>query len=421
MKCFINYPENCDFPIQNLPYGVFSTKSNLNKRIGVAIGDKILDLSLISHLFDGPVLRCRQDVFKESTLNSFMALGLEAWKEARLKLQYLLSDERSNLIKDVDLFSKAIVLQSDSTMHLPARIGDYSDFFNSLYHAVNCGKAFLGLKGDHLLPNWKRMPLAYHGRASSIVVSGTPITRPFGQFLGGDAAVSSFGPCQCMDFEVELAFFIGGPPTQLGERITMQETEKHIFGFVLLNDWSARDIQKWESTPLGPFNSKNVGTSISPWVVTTLALEPFIVDNFVQNPVPPNYLQHHDNCNYDIKLQVDLIPEDSGVKSTICKTNYKYQYWSHKQTLVQHTVGGCNVNPGDLMAIGTISGPTPDSYGSIIELTEGTKKPVKLVDGGERLVLEDGDTIILKGVCEGIGYNVGFGECVGKLLPSKPY
>ncbi|CAG9835375.1 unnamed protein product [Diabrotica balteata] len=417
MKCFLKYPKYCDFPIENLPYGVFTTPQKPTPRIGVAIADLILDLHEIAHLFTGPELRNHQIVFMEHTLNSLMALSPQAWKEARETIQSLLSEDNTILQNDVDLRKRAFVSQSEATMHLPARIGDYTDFYSSIHHATNVGIMFRS-RENALMPNWKHLPVGYHGRASSVVISGTSIHRPYGQTLVMDGTDPVFGPCKLMDFELEMAFFVGGS-NKLGEPIKMENAEDRIFGFVIMNDWSARDIQKWEYVPLGPFLAKNLGTSISPWVVTTLALEPFKTDNFPQDPKPLPYLRHTDKFNFDINLQVDLTPKGGNVSTTVCRSNYKYLYWTPKQQLVHHTITGCNLNPGDLMGSGTISGETSDSFGSMLELSWKGTKPVSLLDGSQRKFLQDGDTVTIKAVCEGHNFNIGFGTCVGTLLPAK--
>jgi fumarylacetoacetase len=417
MKCFIRYEKFCDFPIENLPYGVFSSKDDPTHRIGVAIGDQILDLKQIAHLFTGPELKNHQYVFKQETLNQFMGLTRAAWKEARSTLQSLLSVDNPLLQSNQELRTRAFVSQYDATMHLPAQIGDYTDFYSSIHHATNVGIMFRS-KENALMPNWKYLPVGYHGRASSVVVSGTPIRRPNGQTQPVEGTPPVFGKCKLMDFELEMAFFVGGACNNLGSPITIDGAEDHIFGFVLMNDWSARDIQKWEYIPLGPFTAKNLGTSISPWVVTTLALEPFKVDNFPQSPEPLHYLKHDDKFNFDINLQVDITPKGLNVSTTVCRSNYKYLYWTAKQQLAHHTITGCNVKPGDLMASGTISGETSDSFGSLLELSWKGTKPLTMLDGSQRKFLQDGDTVTIKGNCEGDSYNIGFGQCVGTLLPA---
>ncbi|XP_050301211.1 fumarylacetoacetase isoform X2 [Anthonomus grandis grandis] len=346
-----------------------------------------------------------------------MSLGLSEWKEARNRLQELLSEDVATLRDNTELRERAFILQSEAKMHLPAHIGDYTDFYSSIHHATNVGIMFRD-KNNALLPNWRHLPVGYHGRASSVVISGTPIHRPYGQTLPVEGAAPVFGPCKLMDFELEMAFFVGGS-NKLGEPISVQKAHEHIFGFVIMNDWSARDIQKWEYVPLGPFTAKNLGTSLSPWVVTTLALEPFIVDNYPQEPEPFPYLKHNDKFNFDISLEVDITPKDSNVSTTVCRSNFKHLYWTVKQQLAHHTVTGCNVNPGDLMASGTISGETSDSFGSLLELSWKGTKPIKLHDGTQRKFLQDGDTVTMKAFCEGEGYNVGFGVCTGQLLPAR--
>uniref|UniRef100_A0A023F8G7 Fumarylacetoacetase n=2 Tax=Triatoma infestans TaxID=30076 RepID=A0A023F8G7_TRIIF len=413
MNCVVDYAPDSDFPLENLPYGVFSTRNNPAKRIGVAIGDKILDLSLVSHHFTGPRLASQQHVFRESTLNKFMGLDPESWLEARKTIQKMLSLDNT----DIESLKGCLVEQKDATMHLPADIGDYTDFYSSKNHAYNVGCMFRS-KENALMPNWKHLPVGYHGRASSVVVSGTPIRRPKGQVCPEGASVPEFKPSALLDFELEVAFFVGGK-TQLGTSVPINKADRHIFGMVLMNDWSARDIQKWEYVPLGPFLAKSFGTTISPWIVTMDALAPFKVPNTKQDPLPLEYLQHNDSYNFDIALSVAIKPEASGVKSVVCNSNYKYLYWTPKQQLTHHTVGGCNINPGDLMASGTISGVEENSYGSMLELSWKGTKAVQLKDGTTRKFLLDGDEVVIEGFCQGAGYRVGFGSCSGKVLPAS--
>ncbi|XP_018019326.1 fumarylacetoacetase-like isoform X1 [Hyalella azteca] len=418
MASFVNVEPNSDFPLQNLPYGVFSTCSNPTRRIGVAIGELILDLSVVAGLFDGPVLRPHQDVFRQTTLNKLMALGRPAWTEARQRLQALLSDAPGPLRDDADLRAKALVPQSEVTMHLPADIGDYTDFYSSIHHATNVGIMFRG-KENALMPNWRHLPVGYHGRASSVVVSGTPIRRPAGQTRPDESQPPVFGPCKLLDFELEMAFFTG-PGNDLGQPITMQQANDHIFGMVLMNDWSARDIQKWEYVPLGPFLGKNFGTTISPWVVTMDALKPFRVDNYAQEPPVLPYLQQQDKNNLDIALEVAIKPKEGGDAVRVCSSNFRYMYWTLQQQLVHHTVNGCNTRPGDLLASGTISGPTDDSLGSMLELSWRGSREVAVGAGRTRKFLQDGDEVIISGYCQGPGYRVGFGTCAGKIIPALP-
>ncbi|VDM56410.1 unnamed protein product [Angiostrongylus costaricensis] len=415
MKSFIPVPHGSDFPIQNCPYGVFSTKTNPRRRIGVAIGECILDLSAIAHLFDGPALKSHQDVFKQETLNDFMALPQTAWLEARSTIQKLLNDNVTTLKENLDLRDKSIVNQKDATMHLPATIGDYTDFYSSIHHATNVGIMLRG-KENALMPNWKWLPVGYHGRASSVVPSGTPIRRPQGQVKPEGANEPSYGPSKLLDFELEMAFFVGGPGTELGKPIPIEKTEEHIFGVVLMNDWSARDIQAWEYVPLGPFLGKSFGTTISPWVVSIEALRPFMVSNPKQDPAPLDYLAHSDPFTLDVDLEVTIKPE-GGSDHTVCKTNFRHMYWTMKQQLAHHTVNGCNVKPGDLMGSGTVSGPEEGAYGSMLELSwRGTKTVA--VGNQTRKFLQDGDEVNLIGVCEKDGVRIGFGDCRGKVLPA---
>ncbi|KAM4743661.1 fumarylacetoacetase [Anableps anableps] len=413
---FIRVDAASDFSYQNLPYGVFSTSDNPRHRIGVAIGDQILDLSMIRSLFVGPVMSKHQDVFDQPTLNAFMALGYEAWREARRTLQNLLSDNVGTLRDDVSLRSRAFVHQSKAMMHLPADIGDYTDFYSSRDHATNVGIMFRG-KENALMPNWLRLPVGYHGRASSLVVSGTPIRRPCGQMRPDQTKPPIFGPCKQLDIELEMAFFVG-EGNQLGEPIAISKAHEHIFGMVLMNDWSARDIQAWEYVPLGPFLGKNFGTTISPWVVPMEALLPFAESNPIQDPQPLPYLQHQDAYTFDINLFVSLKGQDMTDAVNICSSNFKYMYWTVKQQLTHHTVNGCNVRPGDLLASGTISGPNPGSFGSMLELSWRGSKSIDVGGGKTRMFLKDGDEVTITGYCEGDGYRVGFGLCKGTILPA---
>ncbi|XP_018618668.1 fumarylacetoacetase [Scleropages formosus] len=414
---FIKVDEKCDFSLHNLPYGVFSTADNPRRRIGVAIGDQILDLSEIKSLFTGPALAPHQHVFEEPTLNAFMGLGIQAWREARSALQYLLSATEGALRDNDALRSRAFVHQSSAKMHLPADIGDYTDFYSSRDHATNVGIMFRG-KDNALMPNWLRLPVGYHGRASSVVVSGTSFRRPMGQMRPDPTQPPVFGQCKQLDFELEMAFFVG-PGNKLGEPIPIEKAHEHIFGMVLMNDWSARDIQAWEYVPLGPFLGKNFGTTISPWVVPMEALLPFTVPNEVQDPEPLPYLRHSDTYTFDINLFVSLKGEAMKEPVTICKSNFKYMYWTVKQQLAHHTVNGCNVRPGDLLASGTISGPDPESFGSMLELSWRGSKVINLGAGETRTFLKDGDEVSLTGYCQGNGYRVGFGSCAGVVLPAR--
>jgi len=417
LSTFVPVSEDSHFPIQNLPYGIFSTKDK-TARVGVAIGEHILCLTSISHLFTGPILSKARHVFSQSTLNSFMELGRDAWSEARTTLQSLLAADNSTLRDDQALLEKALIPQPSATMHLPVKIGDYTDFYSSIHHATNVGTMFRG-KENALMPNWKHLPVGYHGRASSIVVSGTPITRPCGQKRPDLEAPPQYGPCKLMDFELEMGFFVG-TGNKLGERIKCENAQNHIFGMVLVNDWSARDIQKWEYVPLGPFLGKSFGTTVSPWVVTMDALQPFIVPNMVQDVEILPYLKHKDDYNFDINLEVAIQGEGMEKPGVVCKSNFKYMYWTVKQQLAHHTVNGCNANTGDFYASGTISGEDDSSFGSMLELCWKGTREVDLGDSGEkRKFLRDGDNVIISGYCQGDGYRVGFGTAEGKVMPAK--
>jgi len=407
----------CDFPIQNLPFGVFSSAANKVPRVGVAIGDLVADLAV---LHAAGLLRlpasAPQDVFARSTLNGFIALGRETWRDVRVQLSSLLARERAALRDDAALRARAFVRQADATLHLPVEIPGYTDFYSSKEHATNVGSMFRDPK-NALLPNWSEMPIGYNGRASSVVVSGTPVRRPNGQLKLPDQERPVFGACRKLDIELETGFIVGRG-NALGEPVACEDAEDHIFGMVLLNDWSARDIQQWEYVPLGPFNAKTFATSISPWVVTLDALEPFRVAQPQQEPQPLAYLRHEGDHAFDIALEVRLRPGDAAEATTIARTNFRYMYWSMAQQLAHHTVAGCNTRVGDLMGSGTISGPTPDSFGSLLEMTWNAKNPLALNGGRTRGFIEDGDELTLAGWCQGEGYRVGFGTCVGKILPA---
>ncbi|MEX3940272.1 fumarylacetoacetase [Paraburkholderia sp. BR10937] len=407
----------CDFPIQNLPFGVFSDTNNATARVGVAIGDLVADLAV---LHEAGLLRlpanAQQDVFARAALNDFIALGRETWRSVRVQLSSLLARETATLRDDAALRQRAFVKLADAKLHLPVQIPGYTDFYSSKEHATNVGSMFRDPK-NALLPNWSEMPIGYNGRASSVVVSGTPVRRPNGQLKLPDQERPVFGACRKLDIELETGFIVGRG-NALGEPIACEDAEDHIFGMVLLNDWSARDIQQWEYVPLGPFNSKGFATTISPWVVTLDALEPFRVAQPVQEPQPLEYLRHEGDHAFDISLEVRMQPEGAAEATTIARTNFRYMYWSMAQQLAHHTVAGCNTRVGDLMGSGTISGPTPDSFGSLLELTWNAKNPLELKSGGTRGFIEDGDELTLAGWCQGDGYRVGFGACVGKILPA---
>src|SRR6516165_1166031 len=415
LKTFIEVSPDSHFPLENLPFGVFQPKDG-NARVGVAIGDSIVDLSVLEELghFRSPEFQ-NQKVFSEDSLNSFLALGRPAWRTMREMLRYLLSADTPTLRDDTRLREKVFHAQNDVTMKLPARIGNYTDFYSSYHHAHNVGTMLRGPE-NALMPNWKWLPVAYHGRASSVVVSDTEVRRPSGQTKAPDAAAPTFGPSKSFDYELEMAFLIG-PGNSLGSSIPIDRATDHIFGLVLMNDWSARDIQAWEYMPLGPFLAKNFATSISPWVVTMEALEPFRTAAPPQDPPPLPYLHDEPRTTYDIHLEVHLQGAKMAQPQRICASNFKYLYWTLAQQLAHHTVNGCNLEPGDLLASGTIRGPTPDSYGSLLELTWRGTKPLN-VGGEEQRFLQDGDKVTLTGWCQGDGYRVVFGTVSGEITPA---
>jgi fumarylacetoacetase len=416
LRSWVPVPPESHFPIQNLPYGIFRRKGDV-PRVGVAIGDHVLDLAAVeaAGLLDTPALRGRA-VFAQPGLNDFMALGRPAWREAREVVGRLLRHDESTLRDNADLRASALVGMSNAELLLPAAIGDYTDFYSSREHATNVGVMMRG-PDNALQPNWLYLPVAYHGRASSVVVSGTDVRRPKGQTKSDDAPAPTFGPSRSLDFELEMGFFIG-PGNDLEQPIPVEQAPDHIFGMVLVNDWSARDIQRWEYVPLGPFLAKNFATTISPWVVTLDALEPFRAAGPKQDPTPLPYLRSPGNWAFDVHLEVLLQSKTMDRPHVLCRSNAKYLYWNVCQQLAHHTVNGCNLRTGDLLASGTISGPTPDSYGSLLELAWKGTKPIELHDGEKRVFLQDGDRVTLTGWCQGPGYRVGFGEAAGRVLPA---
>ena len=414
MNTWVEIPKNSDFTIYNLPFGVFKNKK-LSPRIGIAIGDKIVDLSVLDQEGFFSSLFLPEGIFLQDSLNELIALGKTQTRKIRERVQQILLEGNEEL-KNHSARGKVMVNRKEAEMLLPVKIGDYTDFYSSIEHATNVGKMFRDPE-NALLPNWRHLPVGYHGRASSIVVSGTPITRPKGQFKDADMEKPGFGPSRRLDFELEMAF-ITGKQTKLGDSVSTADAEEYIFGMVLFNDWSARDIQAWEYVPLGPFLGKSFGSSISPWVVPLEALEPFRVEGPVQEPEVLDYLKCEQNHSFDINLEVFIQPEEKK-PSKVCTSNFKYMYWNIAQQLAHHTVNGCNINVGDMMASGTISGSTEDSFGSMLELSWKGSKPVQLEDGEERKFIEDGDTVIMKGYAEKDGIRVGFGEVSGQILPAK--
>ena len=413
-QSFIVVAENSDFPLQNLPYGVFQPQGE-HARVGVAIGTEVLDLAALEAA--GLLPTGAKNVFGQTSLNAFIALGRPVWQQVRARLQQLLSADCAELRDNAALRAQAFYPQASVSMLLPIEVPGYTDFYSSKEHAYNVGCMFRDPK-NALMQNWSELPVGYNGRASSVVVSGTDLVRPSGQIKLPNEERPVFSACRKLDFELETGFIVG-KATALGEPIAIEEAENHIFGMVLLNDWSARDIQQWEYVPLGPFNSKTFGTSISPWVVTLEALEPFRCASPVQEPQPLPYLRENTANNYDIHLQVAIAAD--GSETVISNTNFKYMYWSMMQQLTHHTIAGCNVRVGDLMGSGTISGPEKDSRGSLLELTWNTTEPLTLANGEQRGFLEDGDTLIMRGHCQKDGLRIGFGEVRGTVLPAKTF
>ena len=416
LRSFIEVPVDSHFPIQNLPFGVFQSKQG-KPRVGVAIGDQVVDLSVLEELdhFHSQEFQ-DEKVFSGDSLNKFFALGRPAWRKTREILQRLLSDETPTLRDDARLRENVFHAQKDVVMKLPAGIGNYTDFYSSYHHAHNVGTMLRGPE-NALMPNWKWLPVAYHGRASSVVVSGTNVRRPRGQTKPPDALAPVFGSTKSLDYELEMAFLIG-PGNSLGEPVPIERAIDHIFGLVLMNDWSARDIQAWEYQPLGPFLAKNFCTSISPWVVTLEALDPFRKPLPPQEPQPLPYLRSQNDFTFDIHLEACLQTSLMNAPHVITRTNFQNLYWSIAQQLAHHTVNGCDLEPGDLLASGTISGPTGESRGCMLELTWRGANPLKLPNGESRKWLEDGDALTISGWAQGDGYRVGFGEVAGCILPA---
>ncbi len=416
IKSFISVADDSHFPIQNLPFGVFSPTPYDQPRVGVRIGDFVLDLSVIEDAGMLADAGLPWATFSHPVLNPFMEQDPGRRRAARLLIHGLLRDSEPTLRDDEVLRGRALLPADSVTMRLPVAVRDFTDFFSSREHATNVGQIFKG-NNSSLPPNWLNLPLGYHGRASSLVVSGTNIVRPWGQVIPDDEGKPKFSPSDRLDFELEMGFFVGHPTNQ-GESVDAADAMDHVFGMVLVNDWSVRDIQKWESQPLGPFNAKNFATSISPWVVTLDALAPFRCMAPVQNPAPLDYLKEPDRHTYDINLAVDIQAEDDGGSLNVCNSNFKYLYWTMAQQLAHHTSTGCNLSSGDLMASGTISGPQKGSFGSMLEISWGGTEAVKLSGGQERKFLADGDLVTMRAYCQGPGYRVGFGELSGKILPA---
>lgn len=414
LKSFVAVAADSDFPIQNLPYGVFSTGSNPVRRVGVAIGEFILDLAVLEAA--GLLKAGTAPVFNSASLNAFMALGRPAWRAARARISELLRVDTPTLRDDAALRAKALVPMAEARLHLPIGVAGYTDFYSSREHATNVGMMFRD-KDNPLLPNWLHIPIGYNGRANTIVVDGTPIRRPLGQLKGPNDPAPVFAPCRKLDFELEMAAIVG-QGTQLGDILTPAQAEAAIFGYALLNDWSARDIQQWEYVPLGPFQAKVFASSLSPWVVSAEALESFKADGPEQAPVPLAYLQQPQPRNYDIVLEVGYQPAGASEATVVSRTNFKTMYWSSVQQLVHHAIGGCAMSVGDVLGSGTVSGGEKHQRGSLLELTWNGAEPLAFPDGQSRTFLQDGDTLILRGWAERDGVRIGFGQVAGTILPA---
>ena len=414
LRSWISVPEGSDFPIQNLPFGVF-TKSGSTARVGTRIGDTVIDLSILAASGQLHVDGFTSGDFSQEFLNPMMKKGKEATRRLRQALSDLFSTENQAAALNESI-QKALFSVNEVNMCMPVQIGDYTDFYSSKEHATNVGIMFRD-PANALLPNWLWIPVGYHGRSSSVIISGQDIHRPKGQIKPDDNEPPIFAASRQVDFELEMGFITyDGKP--LGDSISTNEAENFIFGMCLFNDWSARDIQKWEYVPLGPFLAKNFASSISCWIVTLDALQPFAVESPEQDPSVLSYLAFEGKKSYDIQLEVGLTPENATEK-IISNSNFKYMYWNMSQQLAHHTVNGCNVRCGDLMGSGTISGPTPDSFGSMLELAWKGTKPLAMNDGTERRFIQDGDTVTMRGFCQNNEVRIGFGEVKAKILPAK--
>ncbi|TPX54229.1 fumarylacetoacetase [Powellomyces hirtus] len=418
---FVEVLPDSDFPLENIPFGVISTAQQASPRAATAIGTYAVDLLVLAKAgaFEGPQLGngVAERVFGQPALNEFMSLGRSAWREARSTIQATLSETGPSKLRGNKTLQAEVLKPLNSVQyHMPAQIGDYTDFYASKEHATNVGVMFRG-KENALMPNWVHLPVGYHGRASSVVVSGTPITRPSGLILNPQTKAPEFSTSKKLDYELEVAAFVGIGNT-LGDSIPVSQADDHIFGLALMNDWSARDIQQYEYVPLGPFLGKNFGTTISPWIITLDALEPF------RDPTPASYLNAGTYDAYDVKLEVAIKPPSAEKPTVVSRSNLKYMYWSFKQMLAHHTINGCNMRAGDLLGSGTISGPTPESLGSLLELSKNGSEPFQLTADDTRAFIEDGDEVVMRGYCErdldGHRIRIGFGEARGKLAPPKP-
>lgn len=416
IRSWIEVSEDHDFPIQNLPFGIGSIPT-CGPRALSRIGDYVINLAALAEWglledtgIPGP------DIFRRESLNPFIRLGRPVWRNVRDRLSELLQEDNGELRDNSKARAKVLVPVEEVEMMMPVNVGDYTDFYASKEHATNVGSMFRDPE-NALLPNWKHIPVGYHGRSSSIVISGTNIHRPKGQRLPAGEDKPVFGPSTLLDFELEMGFVLGND-TELGDAVPIGEAEDHIFGLCLFNDLSARDIQKWEYVPLGPFLAKNFGSVISPWIVTLDAFQPFRVEGPKQEPEVLPYLRQDKPSNYNIELEVHIQPDKAG-PTKVCHSNFKFMYWSMAQMLAHHSVNGCNMRVGDMLASGTISGPQPSAYGSMLELAWKGTKPLKMSDGTERKFIQDLDTIIMKGYARKDGVRIGFGECITTILPAK--
>ena len=410
---WLHVDKNSDFPIQNIPFGVFLTRDDIIT-IGTRIGDTAIDLGALHQLGYFDNIPLTEDIFLQDTLNDFIADGRQTWRAVRNRIADIF-DANNNSLRSNAAHKEVVLFRLDEIeMQLPVHIGDYTDFYASKEHATNVGTMFRGAE-NALMPNWLHLPVGYHGRSSTIIPSGIPVNRPQGQTLPNGAENPVFGPSKLVDFELEMAF-ITTNANDIGEPIPIEDAESYIFGLVLFNDWSARDIQKWEYVPLGPFLSKNFASSISPWIVTLDALEPFRTSGPDQSHEPLPYLQFSGNRSFDIKLEAAIQPKDAQ-ETVVTRSNFKYLYWNMAQQLAHHSVNGCRINAGDMMGSGTISGPDPSSYGSMLELSWRGEKPVVLNNDQSRKFIEDYDTVIMRGYCENKGTRIGFGEVRSQLLP----
>ena len=405
-----------DFPVQNLPWGIFSTPER-SPRAAIAIGTFVLDVAVLAEA--GLLGDLPPGVFTTGVLNDFIALGPETWSRVRAMVSELLRADVATLRDDAALRAKALLPASSVRLHLPIRVEGYTDFYSSREHATNVGRMFRP-DGEPLLPNWLHIPIGYSGRASTIVVSGTPIRRPLGQMKAPSDTAPSFGPCKKLDFELEMAAIVG-VPNEMGRPMNIAEADRAIFGYALFNDWSARDIQQWEYVPLGPFQAKVFASTLSPWIVTAEALAPFRVEGPRQEPEPLPYLRQSGPMNVNIELEVSLTPEGAAEPTVISRSNFAHMYWSSAQQLVHHAVGGCAMKVGDVLGSGTISGPTPGSYGSLLELSWNGKTPLPMADGSTRSFLLDGDTLAIRGRARRGDITLGFGPCDGTILPSPDF